>query len=221
MTVTMKFIKKHAVKLGLFSLLFIGTASADAPFLDQYFQNLQTVAAQFSQAVKQGKKTEISTGNLFLKRDTGFRFVYEKPFKQEIILNKAHDKLWQVDIDLQQVVIKKIDLNDQTNPVSFLLSQQPISELFDIKVDKDRVRYTLTSKAQKKQNSEDQIAGIEKLTVTFKNGALHQFSAVNDTGANVDITLINPQFNQSIALANFIFNPTSYPNIDIIDETEK
>lgn len=220
MPITMKLLKKYIINLGLLSLFFFGTASADVLFLDQYFKNMQSLESGFKQTVKQGKKNEISTGSLLLKRDTGFKFIYEKPFKQEIILNKAQNKLWQIDIDLQQVIVKKIDLNDQTNPISFLLSQQPISELFDVKVEKDRLRYILTPKTRNTK-SDDQIASVKKLTIIFKNGTLHQFSAIHDTDSNVDITLVNPKFNQSIALANFIFNPKSYPNIDIIDETEQ
>ncbi|GBU08900.1 outer-membrane lipoprotein carrier protein [Gammaproteobacteria bacterium] len=208
------FIKTMLYLSLIFSISLVNLGFADVNFLDQYFLNLQTLESSFTQTVKQGKKSEQSSGLVFIKQGVGFRFIYETPFKQEIILNKAQNKLWEYDLDLAQVIIKKVNLKDQESPIAFLLTKEALSTSFNIKVLKNKLSYRLTPKTK------DESIGIKTLNIIFKNNNLNELNVIDDTGSNIIIKLVKPKFNQDIVSSQFVLITKSLKNVDIIDETK-
>ena len=87
----------------LAGLLPISLAMAGS--LEQYFVNLKTLKANFTQSLVQGEgKSKKMHGILYIKSPNQFRLDYTDPYVQIYVADGK--KLWQYDADLEQVIIK-------------------------------------------------------------------------------------------------------------------
>src|SRR6187455_3621391 len=86
---------------------------AQASGLDQlkaFVQGTKSGRASFKQEVagKTAKGAKSSTGVFSFQRPGKFRWAYEKPYEQLIVGDGS--KLWIYDRDLNQVIVRKLDL---------------------------------------------------------------------------------------------------------------
>ena len=89
----------------LASLAFWSTAQA-APEINQYFSDLETFQARFTQRLFNAEQDliEESRGTILVKRPNRFRLEYRQPYKQVYVADGQ--QLWSYDADLEQVIVK-------------------------------------------------------------------------------------------------------------------
>jgi outer membrane lipoprotein carrier protein len=121
-------------KLGLAFLLLLGSAArADSvDLLRDFAQNVKSGRAAFTQTVTSvdGKKKKTSVGEFEFVRPNRFRFVYAKPFEQQIVADGQ--KVWLYDVDLNQVTVRPIAQALGATPAA-LLAGGAFDKDFDLK----------------------------------------------------------------------------------------
>ena len=68
--------------------------------LQHFNENIKHFSGNFTQTVKNAKKTQKTSGSFAIARPEHFRWIYEKPYQQTIIGDGK--TLWLYDVDLAQ-----------------------------------------------------------------------------------------------------------------------
>ncbi len=120
----------------LLSLLFHGhglsAAEQGGNRVEQFFDQLQTLEADFYQRVDGGETgvRQESTGRVWIQRPGRFRWHYQHPYEQELVADGKN--LWTHDPDLEQVTVKPAAEVLTDSPAMLLSGQRPVSSVFDI-----------------------------------------------------------------------------------------
>lgn len=118
----------------LVSLLALaGGARADSvDLLRDFAQNVKSGRASFTQTVTSadGAKKKTSSGQFEFVRPNRFRFVYAKPFEQQIVADGQ--KVWLYDVDLNQVTVRPMTQALGATPAA-LLAGATLDKEFDLK----------------------------------------------------------------------------------------
>ena len=186
-----------------------------ADVLAKKLQTMNTVSANFSQStVDKSGRPKIEKGNMQFKRPNQFRWNITSPFSQEIIAKG--DKLWMLDPDFKQVVIKKQD--NQSGPTAVqLLSGDAGEFLKEYDVTRNNygpeVVYTL-----RHRNASDLF---ETLEIHFSRNEISAISIVDALGGKQRIDFTRVDINQPVD--NKLFDPDlkklKKAGFDIIDES--
>ena len=116
--------------LGCTALLLAATAAqADAlQALREFGREVRSGKATFTQTVTSpdGAKKKTASGHFEFLRPNRFRFVYDKPFEQQIVADGQ--KVWLYDLDLNQVTVR---------PLAQALGATPAALLAGTALDKD------------------------------------------------------------------------------------
>ena len=110
-----------------------GNARADAvDSLRDFAQNVKSGKASFTQTVTSvdGAKKKTSSGQFEFVRPNRFRFVYAKPFEQQIVADGQ--KVWLYDVDLNQVTVRPMAQALGATPAA-LLAGATLDKEFDLK----------------------------------------------------------------------------------------
>ncbi len=121
---------RNLVALGLSISAF--TVRADSvDTLKEFIRDVKTGRAQFTQTVTSpdGAKKKTSTGSFEFARPNRFRFVYAKPFEQQIVADGQ--KVWIYDADLNQASSRKFDSALGATPAA-LLAGGSLDKDFDL-----------------------------------------------------------------------------------------
>jgi outer membrane lipoprotein carrier protein len=78
---------------------------------------------------QQGQQRE-SSGTFAFQRPGKFRWAYEKPFEQLIVGDG--EKLWVYDRDLNQVIVRKLDIALGSTPAALLAGDSALEKNFDL-----------------------------------------------------------------------------------------
>jgi len=200
----------------LISLLFAAlpafNAQADAQTrLEDFIQGTKGLKAQFTQTVfdKTGRKTQESTGNLFLSRPGKFRWVYQKPYSQLIVGDGK--KLWIYDEDLDQVTVRKLDRALGDSPAALLAGDNDISKLFNLKETgaKDGLEW-LEATPKGKEGS------FEHVRMGFKGEDLQAMELKDNFGQTTLLRFSKLERNPSMGASLFRFSPPK--GADILDD---
>ena len=99
--------------------------------LKDFIRDVKTGRAQFTQTVTSpdGAKKKTSTGSFEFARPNRFRFVYAKPFEQQIVADGQ--KVWIYDADLNQASSRKFDSALGATPAA-LLAGGPLDKDFEL-----------------------------------------------------------------------------------------
>ena len=119
----------HLSGWAIFLVTLAGAAQADAvDTLREFAREVKTGRASFTQTVSapDGARKKISSGDFEFARPDRFRFVYRKPFEQQIIADGR--KVWLYDVDLNQVTVRLM---------SQALGATPAALLAGVAMDKD------------------------------------------------------------------------------------
>ncbi|PWD83619.1 outer membrane lipoprotein chaperone LolA [Ignatzschineria cameli] len=207
---------------------------ANQQFIVDYFQNLKTLEANFTQEIITKDRVDTTTGELIIEKNNPtvegnsqqlsstkgqkrgisspkFLFDYQKPYQQILVSNG--EKFWFYDVDLMQVIIKPLSevLN---NPVlQILLSAEPLDQYFDIKMVRDRREYLLTPKVGRSDLE------VKDIQVIFANRKIYSFKVEDVTGQKISFVMKRVQENSTIPASRFDF--TIPADVDVIDETKK
>jgi len=101
--------------------------------LETFLAAANTLRADFIQQTldESATVTQESRGKFYLKRPGRFRWVYESPFRQEIIADGR--KVWFYDPDLEQVTVRAIDAALGSAPALLLSGKIRLSQRFVVK----------------------------------------------------------------------------------------
>ena len=110
---------KILVALSLSVAAFAARADSVATLKD-FIRDVKTGRAQFTQTVTSpdGAKKKTSTGSFEFSRPNRFRFVYAKPFEQQIVADGQ--KVWIYDADLNQASSRKFNSALGATPAALL-----------------------------------------------------------------------------------------------------
>jgi outer membrane lipoprotein carrier protein len=106
--------------------------SASQSSIQSYFQELQSLRADFIQRVfdEQSRIVQTSSGQMLMQKPGKFRWDYQKPSEQIIVADG--ERLWAYDVDLAQVTVRKLDTALSSTPLALLSGAAPIDETFAI-----------------------------------------------------------------------------------------
>ena len=114
---------------------FICSTGVDASGLDQlhaFLNDTKTSKGTFKQSVasKTRPAPQNSTGTFAFARPGKFRWTYDKPFEQLIVGDGT--RVWVYDRDLNQVVVRKLDVALGATPAALLAGDNALEKNFDL-----------------------------------------------------------------------------------------
>ena len=124
-----------AVRLLACLLACVASASAPASGLGQlktFLDGTKTSKGEFTQKVasKTRPAAQNSTGTFAFARPGKFRWTYDKPFEQLIVGDGA--RVWVYDRDLNQVIVRKLDLALGATPAALLAGDNTLEKNFTL-----------------------------------------------------------------------------------------
>ena len=186
-----------------FALLGVSAAHADAiEQLKAFHATTKSGRVTFRQVVvsknQQGQRE--STGTFAFQRPGKFRWFYEKPFEQLIVGDG--EKVWVYDRDLNQVIVRKLDVALGSTPAALLAGDSALEKNFDL-VDtgkRDGLDYV-----EAKPRSPD--TGFERVSIGFADNVPRAME-LRDTFGNVTmLTFGRFERNPAIDANEFKFVP--------------
>ncbi|MBK8535267.1 MAG: outer membrane lipoprotein chaperone LolA [Candidatus Competibacteraceae bacterium] len=113
-------------------LLALPAGAATSSPVQRYFQNLQSLRADFIQRVfdEQSRVMQTSSGQMLMQKPGKFRWDYRTPAEQIIVADG--ERLWAYDVGLAQVTVRKLDRALASTPLALLSGVAPIEETFTV-----------------------------------------------------------------------------------------
>lgn len=113
-------------------LLTLSAQSAPQSSVQRYFQDLQSLRADFIQRVfdEQARIVQTSSGRMLMQKPGKFRWDYQTPAEQIIVADG--ERLWAYDVGLAQVTVRKLDTALSSTPLALLSGATPIEDTFTI-----------------------------------------------------------------------------------------
>ena len=201
----------------LAALGLAATSAAQADAIEQlkaFHAKTESGEVTFRQVVigKGEKGRRESTGTFSFQRPGKFRWVYEKPFEQLIVGDG--ENLWVFDRDLNQVIVRKLDLALGSTPAALLAGDSALEKNFDLV---DGGRSDGLEVVEARPRSPD--TGFERVKIAFANN-LPRTMELRDTFGNVTmLTFGRFERNPALDPAQFRFVPPK--GADVIGETRQ
>jgi outer membrane lipoprotein carrier protein len=188
-----------------------GAAQADAvDTLREFAREVKTGRASFTQTVSapDGARKKMSSGDFEFARPDRFRFVYRKPFEQQIIADGR--KVWLYDVDLNQVTVRLM---------SQALGATPAALLAGVAMDKDFELNAAPSIdgvdwVQALPRAKD-AASIQSIRVGFRAKSLAALEIVDAFGQRSLLQFSAVETNPRLADDRFRFVPPK--GVDLIE----
>jgi len=201
-------------KIGLVLLLGISIISnvqaLPVDELQAFLKPVLSLKAKFQQTVigKQSKVIQKSTGNMEFKRPNLFRWQIETPDPNLIVTDGK--KMWNYDVELEQVTVQNFKSSTEVSPISFLLDDvEQLNKDFEVVKLKDRKNhFKLTPK---QENS-----SFVFIEITFVQSKIKQLRLLDHLGQTSVFDFDQVQNNPKIANDRFTFVPPV--GIDVIGE---
>lgn len=199
-------------RLAALSLLVLAAvARADSvDTLREFTREVRSARAAFTQTVTSpdGAKTKVSSGQFEFARPNRFRFVYAKPFEQQIVADGQ--KVWLYDVDLNQVTVR---------PIGQALGATPAALLAGASLDKEFELSALPPKdgldwAQALPRSRE--GSIQAIRVGFSGSTLAALEIVDAFGQRSLLRFTALQANPKITDDAFRFVPPK--GVDLIEQ---
>lgn len=187
-----------------------GPAWAATP-VQRYFQNLQSLRADFIQRVydERGRVVQSSSGQMLMRRPGQFRWDYRTPAEQIIVADG--ERLWAYDVDLAQVTVRKLDTALSSTPLALLSGAAPIEETFEVGNVQTRDGldwYDLTPKQPQPE--------FRLLRVVFKGDALVSLELEDHFGQRTRLDFQKLERNPTLDPALLKFTPP--PGVDVVGD---
>jgi outer membrane lipoprotein carrier protein len=173
-------------------------AETDSSTLADFFDDLQTLSADFDQRVLDSNNQEIqsSTGRMWIRRPGMFRWDYLEPYQQQVVADG--ERLWSYDKDLEQVTVQLVEDVLTTTPAMLLSGERPLDEVFDIhEVAGQRVLLTPKS-------NDSNVTGLR---LQFNDQGIERIAAADSFGNTTVFTFSNVQRNPLLDRELFSFEP--------------
>jgi outer membrane lipoprotein carrier protein len=186
----------HATGLDELKAFVIGTKSGKATFR-------QVIASKGERGAQE------STGTFTFQRPGKFRWSYEKPYEQLIVGDGG--KLWIYDRDLNQVIVRKLDLALGASPAALLAGDNALEKTFELT---DGGRSEGLELVEAKPRAAD--SGFERVRIGFKDN-LPRVMELKDTFGNVT-TLTFGSFARNVAIDPGQFRFVPPKGADVVGE---
>ena len=178
-----------------------------------FFNNLDTLQADFHQQVRDGDNTvqQVSDGKVWIQRPGQFRWDYASPYRQQIVSDG--ERLWSYDEDLEQVTVQPIGEVLSATPAMLLGGSQPIEDIFTVEplpTSGNRQQVLL------KPKSDD--SNVTALLLDFTDGVISGIRAEDSFGNITTFTFSNLVRNRELDSVLFRFEPPA--GVDIVGETD-
>ena len=203
---------KHFIYLFLFFSL-IHSAYANKS-LDQFFQQTQSMQANFEQKVTntRGKVLEQSSGNLVISRPDKFILAYKSPAEQKYISNGQ--TIWIYDVELEQVSIKKLDESIGDSPALLLSSNSNVYKHYNV-TDLPYKKTDNYSWIQLQAKKEEMT--FEKVLLAFKGSLLMGMTMYDSFGQITRLKFSDIHINKHFSRQQFNFSAPE--GVDVIGAT--
>ena len=188
--------------LPLLLLGLTGGARADAvDSLRDFAQNVKSGKASFTQTVTSvdGAKKKTSSGQFEFVRPNRFRFVYAKPFEQQIVADGQ--KVWLYDVDLNQVTVRPMAQALGATPAA-LLAGATLDKEFDLKAVPAAEGFEWVQATPKIKDGP-----IQLLRVGFKGKDLAALDIVDAFGQRSALRFTSLEQNIKLSDEQFRFTP--------------
>lgn len=191
----------------------LASASDDATTaLVRTLADIQSVQARFEQTILDaaGDSLQEATGSMMLARGNRFRWQTEQPFEQLAVSDGT--TVWVYDRDLEQVIVKPIEL-DSANTPALLFAGDPgkVAQAFTVReLESDG---GLTSWRLSPRSDE---ALFTELDITFENGAPVHMRMEDALGQQTGIVFRDARINGIVDAEAFLFEPP--PGTDVIQQ---
>ena len=190
-------------------------AGAAEQRLNQFFNNVKSMRAEFTQSVISNARSSVdkSQGVLQMQRPGKFHWDYKSPYEQQIVADGK--KLWIYDVEMEQVIVKSMDIALGDTPAILLSGDATITDKFivseiteNIGGDSSLFWLQLVPKQQE--------ASFEKLLLAFSGSNLKIMELKDAFGQITRLTFANLEQNPEINPS--VFNFVAPPGVDVIDE---
>lgn len=209
------FMKKRWLAFLLLCLPIANVYAGATERLLDFFNNVQSMQAEFTQTVSaQGfADKDTSKGVFRLLRPGKFRWDYEQPYQQQIIADG--NKLWVYDVDMDQVIVKPLNLVLGQTPAVLLSGTASLTDRFDIQ---DLAGRSEQGLAWVQLRPKDTESSYEKLLLGFSEQNIQAMELVDNFGQVTELQFSNLQRNLKIDAKIFQFQPP--PGVDVIGEED-
>jgi len=203
------------MKWFVFLCLFVNSAFAATPAenLTTLLSDLKTMRAQFTQKVVDNKGVTIQTSNgqMAMQRPGKFRWDTQSSGQQIVADGK---KVWIYDVDLQQVMVQKQDMDSVKSPAVLLSgSVKTLTQKFKITElpHKDPGAWFELKPVYKD-------APFQSVKLHFVNGQLQAMQLLDSLGHVSHLTFSRVETNLALPASLFHFR---VPNgVDVVDNTK-
>ena len=179
--------------------------------LKSFVEGTKTGKAVFKQEVsaKTARGPQVSTGTFTFQRPGKFRWAYEKPYEQLIVGDGG--KLWIFDRDLNQVIVRKLDLALGASPAALLAGDNALEKNFDLSDGGTNDGIEMVDAKPKAADS-----GFEHVRIGFKNNLPRSMELKDAFGNTTSLTFSTFERNPALDAAQFRFVPP--PGADVVGE---
>jgi outer membrane lipoprotein carrier protein len=183
--------------------------------LEKFFKQVRSMRADFTQSVISESKraVEKSEGVLQMQRPGKFNWKYQTPYEQQIIADGK--QLWIYDVEMEQVIVKKLDLALGDTPAVLLSGDADITDRFEVKEITEAMQGE-SSLFWLQLMPRQQEAGFEKLLLAFSGDNLQIMELKDAFGQITRLTFSHLERNPVIDPSVFTFEPP--PGVDVINE---
>jgi len=199
----MRFVPHRILRSLLLALVVSFPAYADPQSrLAAFINQTRGLKAQFSQTVldRNGRKTQESSGTLFLSRPGKFRWVYQKPYAQLLVGDGK--RLWIYDEDLDQVTVRKLDLAIGDSPAALLAGENDIEKRFHLKDAGNKDGLDWVEAAPKSKEG-----SFEMVRLGFKGDTLQAMQLKDNFGQTTLLRFSHLERNPALGASLFRFTP--------------
>lgn len=178
--------------------------------LRDYARDIKSARAAFTQTVTSpdGKRRKISSGRFEFARPDRFRFVYSKPYEQQIVADGQ--KVWLYDIDLNQITVRSMSSALGATPAA-LLAGDAIERDFELSAlpARDGLEWAQAMPRNKE-------GSIQVVRVGFRGKELAALEIVDSFGQRSLIQFTQVESNLRFAEDLFRFVPPK--GVDVIQQ---
>lgn len=183
--------------------------------LNRFYQQVKSLRADFTQAIISDTRSNVekSQGVLQMQRPGKFRWNYSAPYEQQIVADG--EKLWIYDVEMEQVIVKRMDLALGNTPAILLSGGANITDKFKV-TEITENQHSNKSLYWLQLVPRDKDAGFEKLLLAFSGDDLQIMELKDAFGQVTRLTFSNIQRNPAIDPSVFYFVVPQ--GVDVIDE---
>lgn len=195
----------------LMALLLLPLTGWAATPVQRYFQDLQSLRADFVQRVydERARVVQSSSGQMLMRRPGQFRWDYRMPAEQIIVADG--ERLWAYDVDLAQVTVRKLDTALSATPLALLSGAAPIEDTFAVGSVQRRDGLDWYELTPKQAQTEFRL-----LRIAFREQALVSLELEDRFGQRTRLDFQKLERNPALDPALLKFTPP--PGVDVVGD---